>query len=126
MIITCQMLNEMEQTDRKSFPKEFKRYVLVKYAEEPFPYEYSEQDLYEHIRRDIRDYDEGNLDITVKSPSERCQEERDYLKTLYREQALTIRDFEDYIAELEHMLAENGLKTPRMTKQRTKESTVPF
>lgn len=43
MIISRQMLNEIEQISRKPFPKEFKRYVLVKYSEDPFPYEYSEQ-----------------------------------------------------------------------------------
>ena len=126
MIINRQMLNEMEQTYRKSFPEEFKRYMLAKYSEEPFPYEYCEQDLYEHIRRDIRDYDQGNLDISVNSPSERWQEECEHLQTLYVEQSLKIRDLEDYIQELEHMLTKNGLETPRMAKQRTEEAEIPF
>ncbi|EHQ88596.1 hypothetical protein [Desulfosporosinus youngiae] len=126
MIITRKMLNEIEQNYRKSFPQEFKQYVLVNYAEEPFPYEYSEQDLYEHIRRDIRDYDQGNLDIAVKSPSERWQEERDYLQTLCREQSSKIRDREDYILELEHVLAENGLETPRMANHRLEKGDVSF
>lgn len=126
MIISRQMLIEMEQISRKSFPEEFIRYVLVKYSEDPFPYEYSEQDLYEHLRRDIRDYDQGNLDISVNSPSERWQEKCENLQTLYVEQSLKIRDLQDYIQELEHTLTKNGLETPRMAQHRTKEAEIPF
>jgi hypothetical protein len=40
-----------------SFPDDLKRYLLVKYAQEPFPYEFSEQDLYTNIRQDICNYE---------------------------------------------------------------------
>lgn len=41
MVITPKMIEELEHTNRKVFPQEFKRYLLVKYAEEPFPNEFS-------------------------------------------------------------------------------------
>jgi len=74
MVITSKIIKELEETYRKYFTEEFKRYLLVKYAEEPFPFEFSDQDLFANIKNDIRDYEAGKLDITIKSPSERWQE----------------------------------------------------
>lgn len=73
MVITPKIIKELEETYRKYFTEEFKRYLLMKYAEEPFPNEFSEQDLYANIQNDIRDYEAGKLDITVKGRSERCK-----------------------------------------------------
>ncbi|MBE3036970.1 MAG: hypothetical protein IMZ70_07830, partial [Candidatus Atribacteria bacterium] len=79
MTIDKTIILELERTYRMYFPNDLKRYLLLKYAAEPFPHEYSEQDLYTNIQIDIRDYEEGNLDVTIKSPSERWQEEQEYL-----------------------------------------------
>ncbi|SFH42638.1 hypothetical protein SAMN05660649_05159 [Desulfotomaculum arcticum] len=46
MTINKTIIRELEHTYRRSFPNDLKRYLLVKYAEEPFPYEFTEQDLY--------------------------------------------------------------------------------
>jgi hypothetical protein len=73
MTINKIIIKELECTYRRSFPSELKQYLLEKYAEEPFPYEFSEQDLYTNIQQDIRDYDAGKLGVTVKSLSERWQ-----------------------------------------------------
>lgn len=81
MTINNTIISELEHTYRKSFPDDLKRYLLVEYGAEPFPYEFSEQDLYTNIQRDICDYEAGKLDISVKSASERWQEEREYLQT---------------------------------------------
>jgi hypothetical protein len=61
MILTPKIIEKLEHTYRMYFPEGFKRYLLAKYGEEPFPYEFSEQDLYENIRHDIRDYENGNI-----------------------------------------------------------------
>jgi len=67
MSVTPKIIKKLEHIYRKSFPDELKRYLLEKYSEEPFPHEFSEQDLYENIRHDIRDYETGELDISVKN-----------------------------------------------------------
>lgn len=67
MIITPKIIEKLEHIYRKSFPDELKRYLLEKYSEEPIPYVLSEQDLYENTRHDIRDYEAGKLDISVKN-----------------------------------------------------------
>lgn len=106
MLINPKIIEELEHTYRQSFTEEFKLYLLMKYSEEPFPYEFSKQDLYENIRHDIRDYEAGELDITIKSPAERWQEEREYLQNLCIEKLYIIRELEEYVCELEHMLLE--------------------
>lgn len=117
MILDRTMIKELEYTYRKSIPADLRKYLLSKCAEEPFPYEFSEQDLYANIRRDIGDYEAGKLDTAVKSPSLRWSEERDYLKNLYIEKSHEICDLEGYVAELEQMLLDQGLKPPRMVSE---------
>ena len=89
----------------------------MKYAEEPFPIEFSDQDLYTNIRHDIRDYEAGKLDITIKSPSELWLEEREYLQNLYIEKSHEAHELEDYVAELEHILSEYGLESSRISER---------
>lgn len=117
MTIDEEIIIEFEQKYRRTFSSALKRYLLVKYGDEPFPYEYSEQDLYEHIRHDIRDYDNGKLNLTVKSPTERWSEERDYLHTLYIQKDYEAYDLEKYIAELEQILMDHGLKSAKMAER---------
>lgn len=123
MIINKAIIKKLERTYRIPFTDELKQYLLVKYAEEPFPYEYSEQDLYNNISNDIRDYEAGKLNITVKSAYERLLEDRDYLKNLYIEKYSEMHDLEEYIDELEHILSEHGLESVKMAKRRVEYST---
>lgn len=109
MTINETVIKEVQDTYRKCLPEELKHYLLVKYAEEPFPYEYSEQDLYTNIHHDIDSYETGELDVSIKSPSERWQEEREYLQNLYIEKASEARELSERVAELERMLSKNGL-----------------
>ena len=118
MTINEMMIKELEHTFRRTFPANFKKYLLVKYAEEPFPHEFSEQDLYTNIQRDIHNYEDGKLDVKVKSSSERLHEEREYLQNICIEKFHEVRDLEEYVAELEHMLSEHGLESSRMSERR--------
>lgn len=119
MIINQKMIKELETRYRKHLSDEVKEYLLVKYGQEPFPYEFSEQDLYTNIDHDILAYEAGELDVTVKSPSERWQEERDYLQNLYTTKAHEVQELETYIADLERRLAEHGLKSAQMANRAT-------
>lgn len=122
MVISKTMLKKLEHS-YGSFPSELKQYLLVHYSEEPFPYEYSEQDLYENIRRDICAYKAGELDVKIKSPSERWQEEREYLQELYIEKCQEVHALTEYIVELEKILSEHGLESSRMAERRQELSS---
>jgi hypothetical protein len=114
MTINKKIIKQLEQKYRRSFPDEFMRYLLVQYKQEPFPYEHSEQDLYANIENDIRAYEAGELDITVKKPSELWKEEREYLKGLYAEKCFEVRNLEEYIEKMEVIFNENGFTIPKI------------
>ena len=116
MVISEDTIKELEK--RQLLPDDLKRYLLAKYSQEPFPYEYSEQDLYESIERDLRGYEAKTLDVTLRSPPERWQDERKYLQNLYAEKAFEVRQLEDYVLELEEMLLVHEDESPRMAKRR--------
>jgi hypothetical protein len=118
MTINKTIIRELENIYKKSIPDDLKKYLFVKYEQEPFPYEFSEQDLYTNIERDIRDYEADELDVTVKSSSERWSEEREYLQNLYIEKSRVVHDLEAYVAELEHILSEHSLESSRMSERR--------
>ncbi len=118
MIISTKTIDEFETAYRKGFTEEFRNYLLAQYSEEPFPYEFTEQDLCTNIRNDILAYEAGDLDVTVKSESERWQEEREYLQKLFIEKAFEARELADYVSQLEHMLQEHGLESPKMATRR--------
>lgn len=118
MTINETIIRELETIYKKSIPDDIKKYLRVKYEQEPFPYEFSEQDLYTNIERDIRDYEADKLDVTVKNSSERWSEEREYLQNLYIEKCREANDLEDYVAELEHLLSEHSLESSRMSERR--------
>lgn len=117
MIINKNIIRKIEQNYIKVFSNELEEYLLVKYAEEPFPYVFSEQDLYVNIEKDIRAYYAGNLDVIIKSQSERWQIEREHLQNLYIDKCREINELEDYIKKLEKMLLKHDIVPYTMTKQ---------
>lgn len=116
MVINKKIIKKIEENYIKVFPNELEEYLLVKYSEEPFPYVFSEQDLYANIQKDIRDYYAGSLDVTIKSPSERWQIEREYLQNLFIDKCREIVKLEDCIEGLKNMLLEHDLETYGMKK----------
>lgn len=71
MTLTVKFLNEMFRIWGDKIDKPLEKYLLATYEEEPFPHEWSEQDLYEQIRKLILQYEQGKLDITIPSVEER-------------------------------------------------------
>lgn len=85
MTLTNRFLNEMFRIWGDRIDKPLEEYLLATYEEEPFPYEWSEQDLYEQIRRLIFQYNQGQLDITIPSAEERLRIRYEALKDSYLE-----------------------------------------
>ena len=124
MVIDKTIIGNLENKRRAPIPDELKQYLLVKYAQEPFPYEYSEQDLYANIERDINAFESNSLDVTIKTPPERWQEEREYLQELYFEKSCEIRELLEYVAELECILSEHSLESTRMIEKRNEHYSL--
>lgn len=85
MTLTIRFLNEMLRIWGDSIDKPFEQYLLAMYEEEPFPYEWSEQDLYEQIRKLILKYNRGEIDISIPSTEERQRDRYEALKDSYLE-----------------------------------------
>jgi hypothetical protein len=85
MTLTIKFLNEMFRQWGDRIDKSLETYLLVTYEEEPFPYEWSEQDLYEQIRKLIFQYEQGKLDIAIPSTEERQKIRYESLKGSYLE-----------------------------------------
>ena len=83
MIVTVKFSNEMFRMWGDHIDKPFEEYLLATYEAEPFPYEWTEEDLYYQIRKLIQQYEEGNLDITVPSKEERLTIRYETLKDSY-------------------------------------------
>jgi len=129
MTINKAIIEEFEHMHCKPFSSNLKRYLFLKYEKDPFPHEFSEQDLYTNIRQDICNYEVGELDVTVKSLNECWQQEREQLQDLYIEKCSELIDLEEYIAELEEILSEHGIKSSRMAGQKfenKKMVLIPF
>jgi len=71
MTLNDKWIKELENQRMKPFPKQLKNYLLDEYGEEPFPYGYSEQDLYTHVLKDIEAFESGKLAISPRSPEEK-------------------------------------------------------
>ena len=57
MTINNRIIRNLETyTFKRALPKELKDYLKDVYCGEPWPYEYSEQDLYANIKQDINVY----------------------------------------------------------------------
>ena len=61
MVVDEMVINNIRDTQRICISKELEAFLLEQYGEEPFPYEFSEQDLLTNIERDICAYEAGEL-----------------------------------------------------------------
>ena len=103
MTLTKKFLNEMFRIWGDHIDEPLETYLMATYEEEPFPYEWSEQDLYEQIRKLILQYEDGILDINIPSYQERQMMRYDALKESYLEllrEAVALRDTISSAAEL--------------------------
>ena len=56
--------------------------------------------------------------MTIKSPSKRWQEEREYYQNLYIDKCQELSKLEEYVKELECMLLTLNIKPFRMSEQK--------
>lgn len=97
---------------------------MITYGEEPLPYEYSEQDLYANIQRDIDGYYAGKLGITVKSPYKRLKEECHHWREAYMTETQVNEELRAYIMNLENLLLKQGIITDRMKVRFEEEKSL--
>lgn len=62
MIMTQKYIQKLEEYFRFSFPKELKDELFNQLGEEPKPYEYSDQDIWEQSRKIVITYGRNHYD----------------------------------------------------------------
>lgn len=109
-------------------PKGLRKYLLVTYSLDPFPYYYTEEDLLRNINEDISAYRAGNLDITIAPLEERLERELDDIKEMYLALLCEIEGLQVYVRELENILEADGLESSKMKKRclERESDPVPF
>jgi len=80
MIVTKAYLKKLQQRYQFEIDAPLAGYLLAEYGVEPFPNEYSEQDLHEQVRKLVDQYRQGSLNIQLKSPIKRLKERYETLQ----------------------------------------------
>ncbi len=124
MILDERMLNQL--SPNRPLDEGLKGYLLAAYGQEPFPHEYSEQDLLENIRKDLEAFEKGQLDLVGLDPVQRWQKERTELQSLYAQKATELWELALYVDELEQLLRSKGLESSRMSKKRVAETLSDY
>ena len=93
MIADKKYIEHLRTNSHFKIDEKLEAYILAEYEEEPFPYMWSEQDLYEQIRKLVMKYNTGELDDTVKPEIERLCEyyedvQEEYMDLVFEVQAL--------------------------------------
>jgi hypothetical protein len=117
MIVDKIFINNVRENQRICIPEELEAFFLDQYGEEPFPYEYTEQDLYEQIRKLIYQYQEGRLDISVKSPLEKIRMNYSYLQQEYADAMAKIKLMESENIYLKDLLQKNNIKVSTLGEE---------
>ncbi|MDP3981810.1 MAG: hypothetical protein Q8Q33_10405 [Chlamydiota bacterium] len=124
MTLTNGMIKSLETyTYRQRFSKELTAYLKDRYSEEPWPYEYSEQDLFANVMDDIDMYFKGKLDTTIRTPVQKLTEQIEDLRELYCHSMYEIHDLNSYIDELHEWLWAHGLESSGMIHSDTHAGT---
>ena len=63
MTATKRYINRLRNNCRMAIDQALELYILSEYEEEPFPFVWSDQDLYEQIRKLVITYNDGGLII---------------------------------------------------------------
>lgn len=113
MIITVKFLNEMFRIWGDSIDKPLEEYLLATYEEEPFPHEWTEEDLYNQIRKLIRQYEQGNLDITIPPKEERVKIRYEALKESYLDLLYENSRLQSLIEDTKKLLSKSEARPPK-------------
>lgn len=109
MTVDMAFVEHLRKRYDMNIPENLEAFLLEEYGDEPFPYEYSEQDLYEQIRKLVMDYHKGMVDVTLKGTELRFRQRYESLKGEYLEAMYKIRALESEVKELKGVLLERGV-----------------
>ena len=117
MVVDKAFVEYLRETYQMNIPKELEAFLLEEYCEEPFPYEYSEQDLYEQIRKLGKKYHDGLLNVVLKGSEYQLKQRYEALKDEYIVLTREKQNLEDEVEKLKGMLLKQGLTLTNLVKK---------
>jgi len=106
-----QIIKNIEQQHLyHEIPSHLKAYLHDRYDEEPLLHCLSDDDIFSIMRDDIEKYYKGNLDISIRTETERMQDEIDELRHELACELHSSRIVNDEVNRLEDFIHHNGLE----------------
>jgi len=94
----------------RKFPKKLRDYIFYELGGYgPWPYGYSDDELFSRIRGMAASFFEGTLDITMKEPIVLAEEHIGYLRDIYGDAMREQERLESRVRKLERELENNGI-----------------
>lgn len=117
MVVDKGFVEYLRETYQMNIPKELEAFLLEEYCEKPFPYEYSEQDLYEQIRKLEMKYHGGLLNVALKGPEYQLNQRYEALKDEYIATMGKMRNLEDEVEKLKGILLKEGITFTKLVTE---------
>lgn len=117
MIVDKAFVEYLRVTYKMNIPKELEAFLLEEYCEEPFPYEYREQDLYEQIRKLEMKYHDGLLNVALKGPEHQLKQRYETLKYEYIATMYKMKNLEDEVEKLKEILLKEGISFMKLASK---------
>ena len=102
-------IEHLRRLCQMNIPEELEAFLLEEFGEEPFPYEYSEQDLHEQMRKLIMKYHNGQLDISLRGHENLLKQRHEELKDEYLDALSRIGSLENEIDRLKSLLTKHNV-----------------
>lgn len=97
MIMTKKWLHRLKSECHLEMNGAMEAYLLAEFEAEPFPHEWSEDDLYRLVHRILRDYKAGQLTVDIASPYDRLRGRYEDLQKHYIALACHARELSDIL-----------------------------
>lgn len=112
MILTKKLLSKFEQSQRWLLPEDLKDFLLNRYSDDDDLLKASEFDLFHWTKKDVQLFEEGKLELKIRTKLEKLAESNEHLR---KENHLLLTKLEgtyDTIYELERLIEKHGITLP--------------
>ena len=116
MILTRKLLNRFEQSQRWLLPEDLKMFLLDRYSDEDDLLKANEFDLFHWTRKDVQLFEEGKLELKIRSKLEALAESNEHLRKENHLLFSKLEDTYDTLYKLEKLLEKHGIPLPECSE----------
>jgi|LGVF01.2.fsa_nt_gb hypothetical protein len=112
MVADKNIIKRVANYHKVMLEKDFEQFIYQEYGQDPFPYEYSEEDLYMQISKLVGDYKKGGFEFKLLTPMEKLIQENCIIKDICIENIREVNHLNEQLDELKEVIINNGLSVP--------------